>query len=362
MINQYTIRKKNKTTFVLDNVASKEVIEISKSHPKFSWVANQAAKTNRIVKINGTKMTGGNDYSGYYGKTNTDTVEIKTPVEVSFTKLDDLNIDASLFTPMPTNTVFDKFVSNEGGFLPGTNIMAAGAPGIGKTTILLDLLSRLAQQGKKVLFISAEMSQIDMARYLQRFPAWGQLPILFLSDYTDTCPKTVVESALQQGWDLVLTDSYTEVNDTVKEACNLTRTKTEKWFLDLMISHNKANNKTKTYTTFVTILQLSKGGQFVGSNKLKHMTTSMLSLDWEGGENGRRYMEFSKNRCGAVNKKLYFSIGEGVSMDEGRYTRDLLNDAMVEEELESLENESLAFDKLFGIGQETVVGQESVEA
>jgi len=356
MQESYTIKKTSTKLFTLSNVASKETVKIDNTHPKFKYVSQQGA--NRIIKINGTKMTASNDYSGYYDSKPQPTKS----VEVKFTKLDDLNIDASLFTPMPTNTVFDKFVSNEGGFLPGTNIMAAGAPGIGKTTILLDLLSRLAEQGKRVLFISAEMSQIDMARYLQRFPAWGQLPILFLSDYTDNCPKTVIESALKQGWDLVLTDSYTEVNDTVKEACNLTRTKTEKWFLDLMISNNKANNDLKKYTTFVTILQLSKGGQFVGSNKLKHMTTSMLSLDWEGGENGRRYMEFSKNRCGSVNKKLYFSIGEGVSMDESRYTRDLLNDAMLEEELESLENESLAFDKLFGIGQETVVGQESVEA
>jgi hypothetical protein len=115
-----------------------------------------------------------------------------------------------------------------------------------------------------------------------------------------------------------------------------------------MISHNKANNKAKKYTCFVTILQLSKGGQFVGSNKLKHMTTSMMHLDWEGGENGRRFMEFSKNRVGAVGKKMYFSIADGVQFDEARYTRDLLNDALVEEERKALETESDAFDKLFG--------------
>lgn len=345
MQESYTIKKTSTKLFTLSNVASKETVKIDNTHPKFKYVSQQGA--NRIIKINGTKMTASNDYSGYYDSKPQPTKS----VEVKFTKLDDLNIDASLFTPMPTNTVFDKFVSNEGGFLPGTNIMAAGAPGIGKTTILLDLLSRLAEQGKRVLFISAEMSQIDMARYLQRFPAWGQLPILFLSDYTDNCPKTVIESALKQGWDLVLTDSYTEVNDTVKEACNLTRTKTEKWFLDLMISNNKANNDLKKYTTFVTILQLSKGGQFVGSNKLKHMTTSMMHLDWDGQENsGRRFMEFSKNRVGQVGKKLYFDLEGGVSFDEARFARDLFNDEIVQEERKALSLESNAFDELFGLG------------
>jgi predicted ATP-dependent serine protease len=204
------------------------------------------------------------------------------------------------------------------------------------------------------------MNQIDMARYLKRFPHWGQLPILFLGDYTDECPKGVIESVLNEGWDLVLTDSYTEVNDTVKEACGLTRSKTEKWFLDLMMSHNKGGNKQKIYTTFVTILQLSKGGTFVGSNKLKHMTTSMMELNWEGSENsGRRYMEFSKNRVGQVGKKLYFDFTNGVSFDEARYARDLFNDDIIQKEREALLAEGDAFDALFGLGEEAVVEKEA---
>ena len=330
---------------ILTDVETGKQTTFDQNHPKFAWFQKNEG---RIIKMNNDKFTSTKDYRGHYKKS---TPKSNKPVKVSFTKLDDLNIDNSLFVPMQTNTIMDKFISNDGGFLPGTNVMAAGAPGVGKTTVLLDLLSSLHQAGKKVMFISAEMSQIDMARYLQRFPHWGQLPILFLGDYTDECPKRVVESALDQGWDLVLTDSYTEVNDTIKEACNLTRSKTEKWFLDLLIKHNKGGNRTKTYTCFVTILQLSKGGQFVGSNKLKHMTTSMLHLDWDGGENGTRFMEFSKNRCGQVGKKLYFSIDAGVQFNEARYSRDLFNDQLVEEERKQLETEGDAFDKLFGFDQ-----------
>lgn len=223
------------------------------------------------------------------------------------------------------------------------------------TTVLLELLSKLHAQGKRVLFISAEMNKIDMARYLKRFPHWGQLPIMFLGDYIDQCPKAAIEQVLQQGWDLVLTDSYTEVNDTVKEACNITRGKTEKWFLNLMETHNTANNALHKHTTFVTILQLSKGGVFVGSNKLKHMSTAMMHLDWEGSENsGRRFMEFSKNRCGDVNKKLYFDLKGGVTFDEARYVRDLFNDDILEEERKSLDGESNAFDKLFGFDLDNI--------
>lgn len=354
------------TGFMLEEVSNHAQIFIEADHAKYEWIKENQG---RVVNINGNRWTSMQDYYNYYGTNPKPTKETKmAPVEakkapavINLTRLDDLNINPDLFEPMMTNTVFDKFISQDGGFLPGSNIMAAGAPGVGKTTVLLDLLSSLHTAGKKVLFISAEMNQIDMARYLKRFPQWGQLPILFLADYTDSDPKAVIETTLNQGWDLVLTDSYTEVNDTVKEECDMSRGKTEKWFLDLMSAHNRGENETKTYTTFVTILQLSKGGNFVGSNKLKHMTTAMMQLDWEGSENGnRRYMEFSKNRLGQVGKKLYFTLDNGVQFDEARYARDLFNDALVAEEKKRLTEEDGAFDKLFGFGQEAQ-SEEAVE-
>jgi len=275
----------------------------------------------------------------------------KTTQQVELTKLNDLKFSDDLFKPMPSCSAFDKFVSNEGGIMPGSNIMAAGAPGVGKTTVLLELLHmvRECDPNRRVLFISAEMTELDMARYLKRFPHWGDLPIFFLSSFEGSDPKSALEQVLNEGYDLVLTDSYTEVNDTVKEECGLTRVKTEKWFLDLMNSHNKGNNKLSKYTAFITILQLSKGGQFVGSNKLKHMTSAMMSIDWKGGENStERYLEFSKNRLGQVGTKLYFSLAEGVTFDSGRYQRDLLSQELLEEEKAKIGTEADAFDKIFG--------------
>jgi len=325
---------------------------VDQQHPKFESVKSNIG---RIANLTGTRFNFckdyGNDYAKFNGTSSTPTPinTIKKPVQVNLVQLDDLDIDPDQFSPLLTGTIFDKFVSQDGGFLPGANIMAAGAPGVGKTTVLLDLLANLQAAGRKVLFISAEMNQVDMARYLKRFPNWGKVPILFLADYVDQNPAAVIEQTLKSGWDLVLTDSYTEVNDTVKEECNMSRGKTEKWFLDLMSDHNKGLNDSKTYTTFVTILQLSKGGNFVGSNKLKHCTTAMMHLDWDGQENtGRRYMQFSKNRLGQVGKKLYYSLDNGVQFDEARYARDLFNDLLVNEERTRLATEDNAFDKLFG--------------
>ena len=361
-MNKYTFTVSAPGQIEMKDVTNSHVLHVNEGHAKYEWLLSNSGRVITIAESG--RWNSSKDYNNYYGAKTVQTSEaIETPVTVQLTTLADLNVDDSLFQPMLTGTIFDKFVSTDGGLLPATNVMAAGAPGVGKTTVLLEMLAKLQEAGKKVLFISAEMSEMDMARYMKRFPSWANLPILFLNNY-DEQSNQVIEQTLNQGWDVVLTDSYTEVNDTVKEHTGWSRGKTEKWFLNLMTQHNKG--LAKKFTTFITILQLSKGGQFVGSNKLKHMTSAMMNLDWDGKENsGRRYLEFSKNRMGDVGKKLYFSLNGGLTFDESRYQRDLFNDEILEAEAAAIEKEGHSFDRIFGLGsftEETVeVGETSEE-
>ena len=334
--------------YIVTKIAKKELTIKSIEGGKVQYITPENKHFAKITRAGKEKLIVNFNPSGRVTTTKTGALAAYNSIKSSETALEPikkfnpkdaittmakLNIDPNSLQPIQTGTIFDKFMSNDGGFLPGTNVMAAGAPGVGKTTVLLELLEGAQKNGHKVLFISAEMNKMDMARYSKRFPNWSNLPILFLNEFTDDCPKEVVEEVINEGWDLILTDSYTEVNDTVKESCNLTRSKTEKWFLDLMISNNEGNNKSKTYTTFITILQLSKGGTFVGSNKLKHMTSAMMDINWEGGENsGQRYMEFTKNRCGMVGQKLYYKLGETVQLDEERFVKELEYKKILEDE------------------------------
>lgn len=287
-------------------------------------------------------------------------VDVPVNVEVNLVQLKNFDINPDLFVPMQTGTVLDKLISTDGGFLPGTNVMAVGQPGIGKTSVLLETISKLHENGKKVLFISAEMNRMDVSRYLNRFPNWANVPILFLGEY-DTNGDKVIEQTLDQGWDIILTDSYTEVGDHVKENTGWSRGKTEKWFLSLMEKNNRGENSANKYTCFITILQVNKGGQFAGSNKLKHLASSMMHMDWDGGENGRRYIEFSKNRVGQVNKKLYFSFEDGVTFNEQRFVNDIENDALLAAEQKQLQSEGDAFDKLFGFDKQEAQTPEEME-
>ena len=243
-----------------------------------------------------------------------------TPIKL--VKMKDVTFDDSLFTPIKTKTIVDSVLSNEGGLFPGTNTVIIGDPGVGKSTVLLDWIGDFQSQGKKVLFISGEMNEIDMYGYVKRFPKFGKLPIMFMQDYND-CPKQAVEQVLNQGYDVVLMDSWAEVTAMVKDQMGWARNKVESWLLELLEKNNKANNKANKNTAFICIQQMTKQGEFAGSNRIKHMTTAMAALRFDGrGRDAERYLEFSKNRRGSCGDKIYFSLHRGGKVDYSFETVD----------------------------------------
>ena len=80
-------------------------------------------------------------------------------------RMKDQLFDPILFEPMATGKPVDKLFTNDGGIPRATNYMVVGDPGVGKSTVTLDILSDLAGAGQKVLFISAEMTRIDLGDY-----------------------------------------------------------------------------------------------------------------------------------------------------------------------------------------------------
>ena len=236
-----------------------------------------------------------------------------TPIKLI--KMQDVQFNDDLFVPMKTKTIVDSILSTEGGIFPGSNTVIIGDPGVGKSTVLLDWVANMQNQGKKVLFISGEMNEIDLYGYVKRFPKFGKLPIMFMGDYSN-CPKQAVEQVLDTGYDVVLIDSWAEVTAMVKDQMGWARNKVESWMLDLLEKNNKANNQANKNTAFICIQQMTKQGEFAGSNRIKHMTTAMAALRFDGrGRDAERYIEFSKNRRGGVGEKIFFSLHRGGTVD-----------------------------------------------
>jgi DNA repair protein RadA/Sms len=187
--------------------------------------------------------------------------------------------------------------------------MCIGDPGIGKTTVLLDILASAQNKGRKCLFISGEMGKKQMFKYTERFKQFGIVQTLFTQDYIDHNTKDVIEQVLNIGWDLVLIDSAAEIIEGVREDNGWDRKMAESWLVDICVKNNKGENKENKYTSFLLIQQVTKTGLFAGSNKLKHMMDAMMEMRKETDrDGGASYIVFSKNRNGIVDQKSYFEL------------------------------------------------------
>ena len=248
-------------------------------------------------------------------------------------RMRDLQFNSDLFRNYMSGTVLDELLCSYKGLPKGVNYMIIGDPGVGKTTIILDLLSNIRNNtpGARVLFISAEMNEIDLAIYVQRFPKFQDLDILFIEasfdeDAAASHNLDTVRSVLEQGWDIVAIDSFYELQGIIKEEENLTSKKAESVLLSIIKQQNKAANDRGVNTTFLTIQQVTKAGHFIGSNRLKHSITAMLELRLENPKNiySDRYAVFSKHRRGDVGVRLYYdlSMTGDVSYNEEKFLQD----------------------------------------
>jgi len=277
---------------------------------------------------------------------------IDKPIEL--VRMKDQKFPDDLFVPMKTGKPVDFLFSNEGGVPKACNFMLIGDPGVGKSTVSMDILSDLAESGYKVLFISAEMTRIDLYGYVKRYEKFGNLDILFTGEYCDSNPKSVLENALKPGFDVVLIDSFAEVQEDIKEVLKYSSTGSEKFLIDLMLSHNMGNNDSGLNTTFIAIQQVTKGGVFVGTNKLKHNTTGMLELRFDQ-DTGTQFLVFTKNRRGPVLKRMFYSLSEtgDVRYDDRRFNNEENAREALQTERTLIESEASVFDRLIFGEEET---------
>lgn len=225
-----------------------------------------------------------------------------TPIRMA-----DQSFPPDLFRSMETGKPIDLLFTEDGGVPKACNYMLIGDPGIGKSTVSLDIISDLALEGYNVLFISAEMTRIDLHKYVQRYPKFGLVNVIFVADYLDTDPKKFLKKSLDPGYDIVLIDSFAELQSHLKESSGISTNTAEKWITTSMLKHNSGKNKSQTNTTFICIQQVTKDGVQLGTNRLKHAMTGMIELR-KDKETGDSYIEFTKNRRGELNKRMYYSL------------------------------------------------------
>jgi predicted ATP-dependent serine protease len=256
----------------------------------------------------------------------------------------------------------DLFSDHEtgGGLYGGTVNIVIGESGVGKSTVMLDLLASIVEQNPeaKILYISSEMTRNDIMFYYRKTPAIGKVPTLLLMDYVKNGQLAqVLEKSFNGDHDVILLDSYQDVLVKLKEVHGWKSTKAESWLTNMMIDAAE-----KCGNAVLAIQHMTKGGQYVGSTYLKHATTAMLEIRFD--LTGQRYIEFSKNRRGGsgTGKRLYYKLDEtgAVVYDVDRFneTEEMRNF----ENVETLRQQDLTaqFENIF-LGGNRNLDEDSVE-
>ena len=144
-------------------------------------------------------------------------------------RMRNLRFSNDLFENYHSGTVLDRLLCSYCGLPKGVNYMVIGDPGVGKTTIILDLMAniQIQQPQLKALFVSAEMNEIDLAVYVQRFPKFGDIDILFIesNDDEESHNWDTLTRILELGWDVVAIDSFYELQGIIKDEENITMKK-----------------------------------------------------------------------------------------------------------------------------------------
>ncbi|GMV31942.1 MAG: DNA repair protein RadA [Rhodanobacteraceae bacterium] len=185
-----------------------------------------------------------------------------------------------------------------GGVVPGSVSLIGGDPGIGKSTLLLQMLGAVGER-LSGLYVTGEESLAQVAARAQRLG----LPLAPLRALAETCVERIIEHAaaqkprvlivdsIQTIWTELLTAAPGSVSQVRESAAKLTRFAKETGVSVFLVGH------------------VTKEGGIAGPRVLEHMVDAVLYFEGESGSRFRVLRAF-KNRFGAVNELGVFAMSE----------------------------------------------------
>lgn len=186
-----------------------------------------------------------------------------------------------------------------GGIVPGSVMMLGGAPGIGKSTLLLQLAAYVAETKGLVLYVSGEESRRQVQMRAGRLKAASDR----LYFYAETNLHNICHTIEELSPDLVIVDSIQttyhpdltihpgsigQIRECTAEIVRLIKTSGAACFL---VGH------------------ITKDGALAGPKVLEHMVDVVLSFEGDRHQN-LRLLRGVKNRFGATDEVAVYAMGE----------------------------------------------------
>lgn len=196
---------------------------------------------------------------------------------------------------------FDRVLG--GGIVPGSVILIGGEPGVGKSTLLMEVSGYLARKGKKILYYSGEESAVQIKLRASRLgidsPAIHLLTMGTLEDLKN--------AAAHLRPDFIIIDSIQTINSPNASAISGSIS-SMRFVTSEIIELAKSNS----IAVFI-IGHINKEGQIAGPKMLEHMVDAVFYFQGEI-KTDLRILRAEKNRFGSVDELGIFQMtGKGLT-------------------------------------------------
>ena len=186
-----------------------------------------------------------------------------------------------------------------GGIVKGSSVLVGGDPGIGKSTLLLQILQKLARKGLKVLYISGEESARQIKLRGRRVGASSKNLLIYveisleaiLRQIKEIKPEVVVVDSIQTIYSSKLSSAPGSVGQVRESSGQL-----------ILLSK-------KTGIPIFLIGHVTKDGAIAGPKVLEHMVDAVLYFQGDSGH-AFRIIRGVKNRYGPTNEIGVFEMRE----------------------------------------------------
>ena len=219
-----------------------------------------------------------------------------------------LETPAALPERMPSGLAeFDRAIG--GGIVPGSAMLVGGDPGIGKSTLLLQVAARLASSGRDVVYVSGEESAEQVRLRAVRL-GLGTAPVR-LAAATSVRDILTTVGANEHGGEgpaLLIIDSIQTMHSDLIEGAPGTVSQVRASAQELVRFAKESG------VAMVLVGHVTKDGTIAGPRVLEHMVDTVLSFE---GERSHQYriLRAMKNRFGGTDEIGVFAM-EGAGLTE----------------------------------------------
>src|SRR5690554_6623232 len=196
---------------------------------------------------------------------------------------------------------FDRVLG--GGVVPGATILLSGEPGVGKSTLLLEVASKAAAIGQKILYVTAEESASQVRLRAERTNALQ--PTLYLAAETDLA--TILGQVDQIDPDLLIVDSVQTVSSSGVEGLAGGPSQVRE-VASALIRVSKDRN-----LPILLVGHVTKDGSIAGPRLLEHLVDVVCQFEGDR-QSGLRFVRAHKNRFGPTDEVGCFEMtGDGIA-------------------------------------------------